>query len=420
MKFSANFRFIFWMVVRYVEGEYMSVIQDIFAEFEKKRDELEITIDDFMRDIARFKNHILLYGAGSSGLAFLYFLRQVGVEPIYFIDSDGRKIGKNMEGVPIISPNGVMKKNLGEFLVIVCINTDGKRYCKSFADALRIGGHHGVYQKLYDAGCKNVVDYTFFRRCFTLFKNERYNAPSCSDVDLMVEHQGDINSVYEQLDDDLSKDVFAQIVKFRLLDDSISIPTMEQDQQYFEAEFYVSDKNAVFVDCGAYNGISAKTFFRVNGEKFDGYYGIEPDHNNFTELEKYANSLPDNIKHKFHIYEKALWEDETKINLYELAGPGSFVANDIGVKSVPTVTVDKLVSHECVTFIKMNIEGSEKEALYGAKNTIVNYRPRLAIAGYHRTDDLWKIPLIIKEYCPDYSLHLRSYMNHISFVYYAM
>ena len=398
----------------------MSVIKDLFNEFKGKRNKLEISVDDFLKDISKFKNRILLYGAGSSGIAFLYFLRKVGIEPIYFIDSDTRKIGKTMEKVPIIAPSDIVKKVEGEFLVIVCINTDGKRYCKSFAEALRIGGHHGVYQKLYDAGCKNVVDYTFFRRCFGLFKNERYNAPSCSDVDLMLEHIDEIDRVYQELDDDLSKEIFAQIVKFRLLDDTVTVTTTEQSKQYFEEEFYRPNKEAIFVDCGAFNGISAKTFFKMNGEDFYKYYGVEPDHNNFIQLMEYVNNLPKSVKRKVNIYEKALWRDESGVKLYDLAGPGSFVANDIGLKSIPTTTIDKLVDNEPVTFIKMNIEGSEKEALLGAGNTVINHKPQLAVAGYHRTEDLWEIPLMIKKYRPDYTLHLRSYMNHISFVYYAL
>ena len=105
--------------------------------------------------------------------------------------------------------------------------------------------------------------------------------------------------------------------------------------------------------------------------------------------------------------------------MYALHGPGSFVA-DIGLEVVDTITIDKMLNGERATYIKMNIEGSEKEALLGAENTIKKYKPRLAIAGYHRTNDLWEIPLKMKEYRKDYEIYLRSYMNHISFVYYGV
>ena len=68
----------------------------------------------------------------------------------------------------------------------------------------------------------------------------------------------------------------------------------------------------------------------------------------------------------------------------------------------------------------MNIEGSELQALKGSEKTITNYKPRLAIAGYHKTWDLWKVPLLIYRFNSGYKFYLRSYMNHLSFVYYGI
>ena len=67
----------------------------------------------------------------------------------------------------------------------------------------------------------------------------------------------------------------------------------------------------------------------------------------------------------------------------------------------------------------MNIEGSELKALAGAQETIKKYKPALAVAGYHKTWDLWEVPLVIRRYDPGYRINLRSYMNHLSFVYYC-
>ena len=68
----------------------------------------------------------------------------------------------------------------------------------------------------------------------------------------------------------------------------------------------------------------------------------------------------------------------------------------------------------------MNIEGSELKALKGAENTVKEFKPMLAVAGYHKTWDLWEVPIIIKAFREDYKINLRSYMNHLSFVYYCV
>lgn len=396
----------------------MDTVHEIFAAFKRQRREIEVSLADMQKEVARFSGRIFLYGAGSSGVAFLYFLRRVGMEPLAFIDGDPKKQGQRCEGLEIVAPEEAAAKAEGEFLVIVCINTDGKRYCKSFAEALRVGGHHGVYQKLHDAGCPNVVDYTFFRHCFALFTEEKYNAPSCSDVDLMLRYEEEIAQVYALLSDDLSREILEKILRFRLLDDTLTVPTMKQEDQYFEPEFYEPREDAAFIDCGAFNGISAETFFRRNGEAFSGYYGMEPDPANFRQLQEYVKTLAPAVQEKMHLYEKAAWQAEEMVPLYALGGPGSFFAPGIGKTMVEGLPIDRLPA-EKVTFIKMNIEGSEKEALAGAERTICRDKPQLAIAGYHRTSDLWEIPLLICRFRGDYRLSLRSYMNHISFVYYG-
>lgn len=397
----------------------MNTIQDIFGEYWKKKEDIELSVDVVRAKLTPFADKILLYGAGSSGIAFLYNLRKIGITPLFFVDSDERKAGILCEDIEVILPQEIPVRVGEDALVIVCINTDGKRYCKSFDEALRVGGHHAVYGKLRDVGCKNIIDYTYFRHCFALFTDEKYNAPSCSDIYLMEKHEEEIAKVYEYLSDEVSREVYEKIVKFRLLDDTLSVPTMSQEKQYFEDDIYQNREGAVFVDCGAYNGISFQTFLRKNAKGFLKYYGVEPEEYNFRLLKEYIMTLPENIREKVHLINKAVWNHGEGAKIYALHGPGSFIANDIGTEIVETITIDDLLEGEKVTYLKMNIEGSEKEALRGAEQAIRKWKPDLAIAGYHRTDDMWKIPMMIHEYRPDYQLRLRSYMNHISFVYYA-
>lgn len=393
-------------------------IENIFDEFDKKRSELEQPIEIVKTDIERFTDGVVLYGAGSAGIAFLYFLRRQGIEPRYFADGNPGKWGTTVEGVEVIDPQKITSTAGNNVLVIVTINTDGKRYCKSFDEALRIGGHTGVHKRLREYGCKNLIDYTFFRRCYELFRGDRYNLPSCSDVFLMSEHRNDIEAVYGMLEDNLSREVFLKILEFRLLNDSISIPTMSQDKQYFEYGFYDKRPDEVFVDCGAFNGISLQTFLKENNNAFEGYYGFEPDESNFLRLQNYVDGLPDEMRKKITIIKAGVYSHNRGVNLYSLKGPGSFVA-DIGKNPIRTVTIDETLGEDKATYIKMNIEGSEIEALKGAEQTIRRNKPKLAIAGYHKTWDFWEIPLMMKEYHGGYKIYLRSYMNHISFVYYA-
>ena len=81
-----------------------------------------------------------------------------------------------------------------------------------------------------------------------------------------------------------------------------------------------------------------------------------------------------------------------------------------GDTEVQCAALDELLADETPTFIKMDIEGSEIDALRGAAATIRRCSPKLAVSVYHRPDDLWKIPLLLKELLPNSKLTLRSHM----------
>ena len=75
------------------------------------------------------------------------------------------------------------------------------------------------------------------------------------------------------------------------------------------------------------------------------------------------------------------------------------------------VTLDENLGdiHTMPTYIKMDIEGSELDALAGARNIIKKEMPILTICLYHRYDDLWRIPLFIHSLADDYRLFLRPH-----------
>lgn len=393
-------------------------INEIFNTFHLEKKTLEWTIENLKKDMEKYLDKIVLYGAGSAGIAFLHYLRDIGIFPLYFSDGDSEKHGHICEGLTIIAPEMIIEKAGRDALVIVTINTDGAHYCRDFKSSLLEGGHQGVHHNLKSIGCKNVIDYTYFRRCFQLFRGGRYNLPAASDVYLMDEHEEDIRQVYGILDDRESKEIFLRILQFRMLDDSVDIPTISEKNMYFEYDLFPRLHDEILVDCGACGGSSLEIFLRQTKGEFSQYYGIEPDFYNYQKLEKYIQSLSDNMNTKMICQNKAAYSTDSKTNFFILNGPGTFAA-DIGLNDVETIKIDTLLCGKKATYIKMNIEGSEIPALEGSAYTIQTYKPRLAIMGYHKTSDLWEVPLLIKKYNADYKIHLRSYMKNIAFCYFA-
>jgi len=169
------------------------------------------------------------------------------------------------------------------------------------------------------------------------------------------------------------------------------------------------EKGDVVFDIGAYLGDSSIFFadyVKDNGK----VYAFEPIKPNYTLLKKNieCNSLSNIVQiENIGISSrsgtlKGVTSDE--------GGPWSFLGEDRGNIDVEVTTVDEFVESnniKNVDFIKIDVEGLEKEVIEGAKETIQKKNPKLAVAIYHNTSDLITLPLQIHKICK-YNLYLRS------------
>ena len=73
------------------------------------------------------------------------------------------------------------------------------------------------------------------------------------------------------------------------------------------------------------------------------------------------------------------------------------------------MTLDEVFEDKSITFIKMDVEGAEYEALRGAEQTIRTQRPKLAISIYHKPEDILDLPQLLLSYQPEYRFYLRHY-----------
>ena len=106
-----------------------------------------------------------------------------------------------------------------------------------------------------------------------------------------------------------------------------------------------------------------------------------------------------------------MWKEEAELRFRADGSQGAkFVEDDAeGIIKVPVNSVDNICAGDKVTLIKMDIEGSELAALQGSVNVIKRDRPRLAICIYHKPEDLYEIPLWVKQTIPEYKLYIRHH-----------
>jgi hypothetical protein len=100
--------------------------------------------------------------------------------------------------------------------------------------------------------------------------------------------------------------------------------------------------------------------------------------------------------------------------------PGSRPTDDNGVL-VQCISLDEYFRGTRLDYVKFDIEGAERDALSGTWSLIERDRPSIALAIYHRPEDIFDLPLTVMTRTRGYRYFLRSHDHDgIDFVLYAI
>lgn len=173
--------------------------------------------------------------------------------------------------------------------------------------------------------------------------------------------------------------------------------------QYFDKDIIKPKSNGIFVDGGSLDGGDCMEYTKYFGNDYNALYAFEPDPLNQEQMGMIAKTL-----HDFHFYKAGLWSKRTELRFSsERLGCSSMSEN--GDIMVNVDSIDNVLANLPVTYIKLDIEGSELEALHGAEKTIYKNKPVLAICVYHKPEDIIEIPNYILSLHLGYKLYLRHY-----------
>jgi len=254
---------------------------------------------------------------------------------------------------------------------------------------------------LKEQGFSNVVSYLDFVKYSNLDLNIKFLSEAKKDLDINFSKY---ETIYDLIQEEKSKKVFKDILNFRKNLDIEYMKRYKVDPigQYFE-DFLNFQEDEVFVDAGGFDGQTSIKFIE-HCPKYRTIYIFEPDIDNLS----LAKSNLKNLKN-INFIQKGL-SNKKKILKFNtnLGSVCSIVDN--GNVNIEVDTLDNIIN-EKVTFIKMDIEGSERQAIKGMSKHIKNNFPKMAISVYHKVDDLWKIPeqifAIRGKY--DYDIFIRHY-----------
>lgn len=354
------------------------------------RDYLESYIPDYVDFLKkRYKkySYICGFGVGNMGSCVPNLVSLIDRKLDFFCDNSVEKTGKKDPygyGINVISLNELLKHKEDTAVLVPT------RYYKE------------IYTQLTELGFP-LVDRVFPNKIWI----DGYL--KTHDREKVIEN---ICKVIDVLSDEESCRVITRIIQewttdeyhFGQLDDIYVVP------QYFQKSIMSSCAHEVYVDCGAYTGDDIYEFIKYTKGHFKGYYAFELNAESYKQLVHNVSEQWGEYADKIVLVNKGVSECTESIH-YSEDGEGSHMSDEGNIDGEAVALDDYFDEKNEVTFIKMDIEGSEMQALRGANKLISNNFPKLAICLYHKTEDIWEIPLYIKQHWPEYKIYIRHHTD---------
>jgi FkbM family methyltransferase len=336
---------------------------------------------------------VVVYGAGNLGRKVLRGLRKHNVEPIAFADANPSLDGKRIEGVPVFSPEEAAHRFRKEAVFVVCVWHPDREH-----------GVQDIINRLSAIGVERVTSFVplFWKFAETFLPYYLWDLPST-----LLGQTAAIGEACEALEHE-SLGQLASELQLRLLGNFGAMPTPLRTPQYFARELFELSDAECFVDCGAYDGDTIRDFVSAAAGKFRRLIAFEADRDNFQRLRAYVGEQPRIISDRIKILEVAVSRTSGELRFASTAGTDAAVSAT-GDVIIASTSLDDALAGEAPTIVKMDIEGSEMDALEGAAQVITAHKPLLAICVYHCSEHLWAIPLRLRKVEPEAKLFLRSY-----------
>jgi FkbM family methyltransferase len=221
-------------------------------------------------------------------------------------------------------------------------------------------------------------------------------------------HKKEFEATYQLFDDDLSKQTMVAFLEQRVVGEIGPLEQVKVDSQYFP-DCWEFRSDELFIDCGAFDGDSSLAFVAALGERginnWEGIWAFEPN-------ASLRNELIVNCAHlsNFQVVPFGVWKESDTLRFKHSDGLSSEI-DPAGEDTIEVKALDEVCGTQPVTFIKMDVQGAEAEALEGAARLIRTRKPKLAICAYHKHRDLIDLPRLIKGIRDDYQFRLRAHKS---------
>ena len=220
--------------------------------------------------------------------------------------------------------------------------------------------------------------------------------------DFYTAHEKEFNQAYALLADDLSRRVFEDIIRFQYSGDLKFLDSCVSDKdEAFNNILKLSDSED-YLDLGAYNGDTVDELLRYTNGKYRSITAFEPNFKSFNKLKERCEEME-----RVHLWQLASYNNNTLLSFNTKSGRNCAI--DPAGTPIQAARVDSILCGKKITYAKLDVEGAERETFEGMTTTLSLFKPKLNVAAYHRSEDLFALILQLHAINSDYRFYLRHH-----------
>ena len=322
---------------------------------------------------------ILMYGMGNGAEKVAAVLKDMNIKIDGIFASDEFVRGQLFLGFRVMTYNEAMNM-FGDFAIILAFGTSIPELMEKI---INLSQKHELF----------VPDIPLFGG--GLF-DEKY----------VEDNKGKIDAAYSLMYDECSRKTFDSIVKYKYSGDIKYLLECETPRQEVFDRIIKFGTDEVYMDLGAYDGDTVEEAVELMNGRYDKIIAVEPAKKNFKKLTSRVLSYADSSR--IECINMGIYSKRSCLSFSGKSGRN--VAIDEAGKDVVEVdSIDNIAGNSKVTYIKMDIEGAERHGILGGAGIIRKYRPKLTVSAYHRTGDIFELPLLIHSVNSDYKIFLRHH-----------
>lgn len=347
---------------------------------------------DLWSYLSQSPKNIVMYGMGNGADKILSVCQNYGIEVKDFFASDGFVRGHSFHGKTVLSYSDVKAKYGADNIIVLL----------SFASSLP-----DVLENIY----KIASECELYAPDVPVFGNTLFTK------DFFKENYDKFLQAEALLADNESVRIYREIIAYKLSGDISHLRLCESDPAEAFEDILHAENFETYADLGAYNGDTIRSLLPY-AKNLKVVHAFEPDARNFRKLNEYYSSL-ESPSFELKSYNIGAWSDKDTLyfdksgnrnaGLLQNSSDFSEAINSRSKKitEICVNSLDNILGGERVDYIKYDVEGSEREALLGSQKTIEKYAPALLVSLYHRSEDIFELPLLVHKLNPNYKLYLR-------------